>query len=41
MNFLRRFFPSLFPTLEPDWTAIADRWSWPVDTTRSRWVAGP
>ena len=41
MNFLRHVFPFFFPTPEPDWTTIADRWNWPVNVTRSRWVAGP
>lgn len=43
MNFLRRLFPSFFPApaAEPDWTAIADRSNWPVNVSRSRWVAGP
>ena len=39
MLFLRRLFPSFFPTPEPDWTAIADRSNWSTVSTRSRWVA--
>ena len=43
MRFLRDLFQSIReafrPAPEPDWTAIADRSNWPVNTTRSRWVA--